>query len=77
MVSEDKASTVREGREADVEGEGHRELSYTGIINHFLGHSSLTRSQNASFHRTYESAQIIVISFCGQLARSLLIAVPR
>ena len=49
---------VWEGREAGVEGEGHRELNYTGIIHHFLGHISLTRSQNASFHQTCESAQI-------------------
>ena len=28
------------------------------LIHHFLGHISLTRSQNASFHQTCESAQI-------------------
>lgn len=54
-----QVQSVWEGREADGEGEGHRELNYTGIIHHFLGHFSLTRSQNASFHQTYESAQII------------------
>ena len=41
-----------------VRGDGHREPNYTGIIHHFLGHFSLTRSHNASFHQTYESAQI-------------------
>ena len=54
-----RVQLVWEGREADIEGEGHRELNYTGIIHHFLGHFSLTRSQNASFRQTYESAQII------------------
>ena len=51
--------SVWEGREADSEGEGHRGLNHTEIIHHFLGHLFLTRSQNASFHQTYESAQII------------------
>ena len=54
-----QVQSVWEGLEADNEGEGHGELYYTGIIHHFSGHFSLTRSQNASFHQTYESAQVI------------------